>query len=51
MLNENGVSMQWGLATIGFFFLFSLVFLFPIGGYQKALGQVATGDGDGEQAV
>lgn len=46
LLNENQVSMQWGLASIAIFFLLALLLLLPIGGYDKALGQATEIDDD-----
>ncbi len=40
-LNENGVSMRWGVASASFFLLMSIVVSFMCGSYQGAVEAVA----------
>ena len=42
--------MQWGLATVGFFFFVSVIFLLFICGYENAVAQVME-EGTAEAAV
>jgi len=44
VLNENGVNMRIGIATVGAFFLVALLAYFLMGDYAEAI-QIATGNG------
>lgn len=45
-LNENGVSMRWGLASVSFFLLTSCFCTFFCGSYEDAVAQVAQSSDD-----
>ena len=40
-LNENGVSMRWGLASVSFFLMTSCFFTFFCGDFNEAVANVA----------
>jgi len=51
ILNENGVNMRIGIASVGAFFLIALVAYFIMGNYKEAMRVAAEGNGADDDAA